>query len=58
MITLTFGFWFVAIWIFGSTYEQQSKSANLNVLVIDNDGGPIGMNFDSNQVCVFLSGIC
>lgn len=41
-VTLLFGFWFVAIWIFGSTYQQQSKAANLKVLVADSDGDTIG----------------
>lgn len=41
--SLLLGFWFVAVWIFGSTYKQQQKSRNLEVLVADFDGKEIGM---------------
>ena len=49
-VTLLFGFWFVAIWIFGSTYKQQSKAANLKVLVADTDGGAIGKTIPTRQL--------
>lgn len=42
-VVLIITFWIASLWIFGGLWKSADRAHLLNVLVVDFDGGPIGM---------------